>query len=114
MHLGPWTPAVSFFAALGFFGLDQVAIQLEDPFGVDDNDFPLLLMGLGLCDDLDAILKSNGRRSMEARQLTAREKAEIRKVAKAVLGWGADEKTVEETGEEERHDAVSEWTYDRS
>jgi len=27
--------------AFGFFGIDEVAIQLEDPFGDDDNDLPL-------------------------------------------------------------------------
>ncbi len=54
-QLGLWTPIVAAFTAIGFFGLDQVGVELEGPFGVDDNDFPLLTMGLAMC---NAVWKS--------------------------------------------------------
>ena len=77
---------------VGFFGLDQIAKELEGPFGVDDNDFPLLAMGMGLCDDLDALVKSVGRPRREARTFASNESAEMRKAAKAALGWGCSDK----------------------
>ena len=50
----------------------QVGAELEGPYGVDDNDFPLLHMGISLVDDLDVMLRnahaaadaSSRRRSM--------------------------------------------------
>jgi len=45
-----------FVTALAFFGLDQVGAELEGPFGVDTNDFPLLKMGLALANDMDSML----------------------------------------------------------
>merc|ERR1712216_681452 len=53
--IGAWIIPISIFTAAGFFGLDQVGVQLEGPFGIDDNDFPLLTMGLAMCNDLDAM-----------------------------------------------------------
>ena len=46
-HIGMWTPIFAFFS-----GLDQVGSELESPFGLDHNDFPMLQMGLLLCNDL--------------------------------------------------------------
>ena len=66
-QLGLWTPIVAAFTAIGFFGLDQVGVELEGPFGVDDNDFPLLTMGLAMCNDLDAMVRTVSRTRMEAR-----------------------------------------------
>lgn len=40
----------------------QVGAELEGPYGVDDNDFPLLHMGVALVDDLDVMLR-NAQRS---------------------------------------------------
>ena len=54
------------FTAIGFFGLDQVGVEFEGPFGVDDNDFPLLTMGLAMCNDLDAMVRTVSRTRMEA------------------------------------------------
>ena len=65
-QLGLWTPIVAAFTAIGFFGLDQVGVKIK-PFGVDDNDFPLLTMGLAMCNDLDAMVRTVSRTRMEAR-----------------------------------------------
>ena len=32
---------VCFMLALGYFGLDEIGTQLENPFGSDDNDLPI-------------------------------------------------------------------------
>ena len=88
VHAGPWTPCITVIAAMGYFGLDEVAKQIECPFGVDENDFPMLAMGLGLVDDLDALVKSVGRPRAEQRTLSSEELSEIRDAAKNALGWG--------------------------
>ena len=44
-ELGVLTPLVSMVCALAFYGLDSVGSELEGPFGVDENDMPLLAMG---------------------------------------------------------------------
>ncbi|KAF4670957.1 Zinc finger, RAN-binding domain containing 2 [Perkinsus chesapeaki] len=35
------SPVLSFFAVLGYWGLNQIAVELENPFGDDKNDLPL-------------------------------------------------------------------------
>lgn len=35
------SPILSFFAVLGYWGLNQIAVELENPFGDDENDLPL-------------------------------------------------------------------------
>ena len=48
----------------------------------------MLAMGLGLCDDLDAIVKAVSRQRQESRKLSEDEEKEIRQAAIAALGWG--------------------------
>lgn len=88
-QIGRWTPVVALFTAIGFFGLDQVGCELEGPFGVDQNDFPILSMGLSLCNDLDAMVRTVKRSRVEARVTSfSRDEVEsIRKGADAALGW---------------------------
>jgi putative membrane protein len=38
---GLMTPFVSFMIAYGFFGLDAIGDEVEDPFGFEPNDLPL-------------------------------------------------------------------------
>ncbi len=38
---GVWTPLVVAMVAYAFYGLDAVGEEIEDPFGLDDNDLPL-------------------------------------------------------------------------
>jgi ion channel-forming bestrophin family protein len=40
-NVGFMTPLVSFMIAYGFFGLDAIGDEVEDPFGVEPNDLPL-------------------------------------------------------------------------
>jgi hypothetical protein len=85
--VGPWTPPVSIFAALGYFGLDSIGSELEAPFGTDPNDFPLLKMGAALCNDLDSIVRTCSRQRLDARQ-RAVEGSRVVAAARAHLGWG--------------------------
>ena len=66
-----------------------MGIELEGPFGVDDNDFPLLTIGLTLCNDLDSMVRTVSRERMEARlhSFTASESQEVTEAAQLVLGW---------------------------
>jgi len=66
-ELGVLTPPISMVVALAFYGLDSVGSELEGPFGVDENDMPLLAMGARLCNDLDAILRSAHTSRFKAR-----------------------------------------------
>ena len=34
-EVGWWTPAVMFLISTAFFGLDQLGVMLEQPFGID-------------------------------------------------------------------------------
>lgn len=36
-----WTPIVVLLIAYAFYGLDAIGDEIEDPFGLDDNDLPL-------------------------------------------------------------------------
>lgn len=45
------------FTATTYTYLDQLGAELEGPFGTDDNDFPLLHMGLALMDNMDSLLR---------------------------------------------------------
>ena len=75
--------------AVGFFGLDQVGVELEDPFGVDHNDFPILSMAHALCNDLDAMVRTVSRTRMEARltSFASTESHQIQGAAALALGW---------------------------
>ena len=42
--IGVLTPVVVALVSYAFFGLDAVGEQIEDPFGLDKNDLPLLLL----------------------------------------------------------------------
>ena len=35
------TPAVSALLAFALFGIDEIGVEIEDPFGYDENDLPL-------------------------------------------------------------------------
>ena len=58
-EMGTFLPLIEFLVALAFFGIDQVGAELEGPYGIDDNDLPLLHMGISLVDDLDIILRAS-------------------------------------------------------
>jgi putative membrane protein len=37
-----WNPIISALAAVAFYGLDQLGAELEQPFGTEDNNLPIL------------------------------------------------------------------------
>ncbi len=51
--LGWWTIPSIFFITYSFFGIEEIGIEIEDPFGRDPNDLPLD----GLCDTIEKNLK---------------------------------------------------------
>jgi putative membrane protein len=38
---GWWTVPANLFVAYTFYGIEEIGVQIEDPFGTDDNDLPL-------------------------------------------------------------------------
>jgi predicted membrane chloride channel (bestrophin family) len=48
---GTFVPAA--VVTIAFFGINEVAIEIEDPFGLDENDLPLDQMGDALKDDCE-------------------------------------------------------------
>ena len=72
---GILTPPIMALIAIAFFGLDQVGAELEGPFGTDDNDFPLLHMGLGLVDNMDSLVRVAKLQAKLGLEKAARQKA---------------------------------------
>ena len=71
---------------LAFFGINEVAIEIEDPFGDDDNDLPVDKMGDALYEDLNMYMEMSGVSTKVLRQYydhllkqTRREKSERKK-----------------------------------
>lgn len=56
-EVGWFNPVLMFLISAAFFGLDQVGVMLEQPFGIDSSDISLLSIGEQLSDDLDAVLR---------------------------------------------------------
>ena len=55
---GWFCPFCMFFIGAAFFGLDQVGVMLESPFGTDAADISLLSLGKDLAEDLDVMLRT--------------------------------------------------------
>lgn len=60
LGFGWFTLCPSLLLSLAFFGTNEVALQLEDPFGTDENDLPMNKMGNALKDDCDMFLQIAG------------------------------------------------------
>ena len=60
------------FVALAYYGLDEVGAELEQPFGIDEADIPLLKMGDGLANDLDCLLRTANKSRIDARMARSR------------------------------------------
>jgi putative membrane protein len=39
--MGWWTPAAAAIVAYGLYGIDEIGVEIEDPFGYDPNDLDL-------------------------------------------------------------------------
>jgi ion channel-forming bestrophin family protein len=46
--MGWATPVACGFLALALFGIDEIGVEIEDPFGDDPNDLPLDAIGTGI------------------------------------------------------------------
>jgi len=94
VKLAAWTPIVCLFTSMGFFGLDQVGAKLEQPFGTDPNDFPLLKYGKTMCSDLDAMVRTLERTRYIKRTMD-HENIKNKDIAAKNLGWkgGPDEQS---------------------
>ena len=54
--MGWATPAVCAGVAFAMFGIEEIAVEIEDPFGYDANDLPLDRIGATIDADLHALL----------------------------------------------------------
>jgi putative membrane protein len=54
--LGWLTPVMAAVVAYGMFGIDEIGVEIEDPFGYDPNDLPLDAMGNTIANDTQDIL----------------------------------------------------------
>jgi ion channel-forming bestrophin family protein len=51
-----YTPLAAGILAFAMFGIDEIGVEIEDPFGYDANDLPLDAMGNRIAEDTRAIL----------------------------------------------------------
>lgn len=51
-----YTPIAAGVLAYGMFGIDEIGVEIEDPFGDDPNDLPIEAMGKRIEVDTDVIL----------------------------------------------------------
>ena len=49
--MGVMTPVAAFFIAYGMFGIEEIGVEIEDPFGYDPNDLPLDRIGATITGD---------------------------------------------------------------
>jgi len=69
--MGWWTPVASVILTLALFGIDEIAVEIEDPFGDDPNDLPL--------DEIGASLARTTAEMLDARQpVMARDSMSVR------------------------------------
>src|SRR5262249_35867263 len=54
--MGWYTPIATAILAFGMFGIDEIGVEIEDPFGYDANDLPLDAIGNRIAEDTRAIL----------------------------------------------------------
>jgi putative membrane protein len=53
-----YTPIAAAVLAFGMFGIDEIGVEIEDPFGYDPNDLPLDAMGQRLTEDTASMVTS--------------------------------------------------------
>lgn len=54
--MGWYTPIAAGVLAYGMFGIDEIGVEIEDPFGDDPNDLPIDAMGKRIETDTDLML----------------------------------------------------------
>jgi ion channel-forming bestrophin family protein len=55
-QMGDWTALASAIVAYAMFGIDEIGVEIEDPFGYDANDLPLDTIGENLAIDVTQAL----------------------------------------------------------
>ena len=91
--VGIFTPFVTLFLGMGYFGLDQVGAELERPFGVGQNDLPLLEIGSDLCRNLDSLVRSYAREvktAHNAARFRVNQRVAAKEAAKAAASSAAN------------------------
>jgi len=80
---GWFCPFCMFFIGAAFFGLDQVGVMLESPFGTDAADISLLSLGKDLAEDLDVLLRTASNAAKMRQPVTkAKRRVLIKKLEK--------------------------------
>ncbi len=64
--MGWVTPIASAFLAIALFGIDEIGVEIEEPFGDDPNDLPLDTIGSGIEKAVTEIVSAGRRDSSTA------------------------------------------------
>ncbi|MCB9597034.1 MAG: bestrophin [Sandaracinaceae bacterium] len=56
--MGLFTPIAAVILTLALFGIDEIGVEIEDPFGDDPNDLPLDAIGAALAGVTDEMLRT--------------------------------------------------------
>merc|ERR1712216_433009 len=93
-------PILSFSAILSYWGLNQIAVELENPFGDDDNDLPLIDMHRFFVDAVEEAYIAQPRQNtwsapVEKEAMGPLERAlepAIQELHEIIEGWGVKER----------------------
>lgn len=66
-----YTPIASAVLAFGMFGIDEIGVEIEDPFGYDPNDLPLDAIGNRIDDDTKLIIATRDPGEKQAERKVA-------------------------------------------
>ena len=93
-EVGWFLPLAMFLISAAFFGLDQVGVMLEQPFGSDPADISLLSIGYDLTEDLDVLLRSsaNTAKGQKPHMKKVRRRLDRKLNIAAVHAWSVLEK----------------------
>jgi putative membrane protein len=64
--MGNMTPLASAVVAYGLFGIEEIGVEIEDPFGYDVNDLPLDAVGQTIARDVEQTLDEGQERQPAA------------------------------------------------
>ncbi|TFH41745.1 MAG: hypothetical protein E4H01_14480 [Lysobacterales bacterium] len=67
--MGWFTPLGAAIVAYGLFGIDEIGIEIEEPFGYDDNDLPMDGIGETIARNVSDILELETERVVPAPQV---------------------------------------------
>merc|ERR1719387_774931 len=93
-------PILSFSAILSYWGLNQIAVELENPFGDDDNDLPLVDMHRFFVDAVEEAFIAQPRQNSWSAPAEAeamlpvdrRPDPALQELHETIEGWGVKER----------------------